>query len=210
MRIGILADIHEDVEALQQAIDLLRGEHADLLLVLGDLFYTGQRVAETVDVLATAGVVGVWGNHDLGLCHEPDPRLVTRHPARVFEFLKTLGARLEIEDCLFSHGLPQWDPFDPAEYYLGDRPESVEGLAGSFAASPRRVSFVGHFHRWLSATPEGIISWNGNEMLTLDPERRFLVVVGAICDGWCASYDTVNGVLIPRRIDGILRDSWVA
>jgi hypothetical protein len=29
-----------------------------------------------------------------------------------------------------------------------------------------RVTFVGHFHRWLSATPEGIIPWNGNEMIT--------------------------------------------
>jgi hypothetical protein len=207
MRIGILADIHEDVEALQQAIDLLRGEQADRLLVLGDLFYAGQRVAETVDVLAAAAVVGVWGNHDLGLCHEPDPRLVARHPARVFEFLKTLGARLEIEECLFSHGLPQCDPFDPAEYYLGDRPESAAGLAGSFAASSRRVTFVGHFHRWLSATPEGIIPWNGNKMLTLDPERRFLVVIGAVCDGWCASYDTANGVLIPHRVCEICRDS---
>jgi predicted phosphodiesterase len=207
MRIGIIADIHEDVEALQQAIDLLRGEKVDRLLVLGDLFYAGQRVAETVDALAAAGVVGVWGNHDLGLCYEPAPYLVARHPIRVFEFLKSLSARLEIEDCLFTHGLPQWDPFDPAEYYLGDRPESATGLAGSFAASSRRVTFVGHFHRWLSATPEGIIPWNGNEMLTLERERRFLVVVGAVCDGWCASYDTANGVLIPHRVREICRSS---
>jgi predicted phosphodiesterase len=200
MRIGILADIHEDIEALEQALGLLRWEGVGRLVVLGDLFYSGKRIAETADLLSRAGAVGVWGNHDLGLCHEPDPRFLARYPGRVIDFLKTLGAQLEVEGCLFSHGLPQWDATDPAVYYLGDRPESPAGLAGSFAASACRVTFVGHFHCWLTATPEGIIPWDGNGAVVLAPERRYLVVIAAVCDGWCAMYDTATGQLVPYRL----------
>jgi predicted phosphodiesterase len=200
MRIGILADIHEDIQALKKAVDALQTEPVERLAVLGDLFYAGERIEETVDILAEAGAVGVWGNHDLGLCHEPTPRLLARYPARVFDFLKTLRTRLEMDGCLFCHGLPHWDPTDPEAYYLSDWPESAAGLAGSFAASSCRVTFVGHFHRWLTATPEGVDSWDGCEPVFLSLARRHLVAVAAVCDGWCAIYDSVSGRLSPCRI----------
>jgi predicted phosphodiesterase len=200
MRIGILADIHEDIDNLQQALGLLRREGVHQFVVLGDLFDTGRRIAETADLLAGAGVVGVWGNHDLGLCHEPEPRVLARYPRHVFDYVKTLRDRLTVEGCLFSHGLPHWDATDPTVYYLGGRPESAEGLAGSFAASPCRVTFVGHFHRWLAATPEGVILWDENGTLSLAPDRRYLLVIAAVCDGWCAVYDTVSGQLVAHRL----------
>src|SRR5205807_5667644 len=109
MKIGILADIHEDIEALTRALDRLRRETVDRVVMLGDLFDTGDRVEPTVELLADAGAVGVWGNHDLGLCHEPSERTRGRYSPRVFAFTETLRPRLELEGCLFSHGLPNWD-----------------------------------------------------------------------------------------------------
>lgn len=206
LRIGILADIHEDVEALKQALAVLREERVSRLAVLGDLFYLGRRVTETADLLSTAGVVGVWGNHDLGLCHEPEPHLLARYPDRVSEFVRTLVPRLEVDGCLLSHGLPHWDATDPAAYYLGDPPESATGRAASFAASACRVTFVGHFHRWLSATPTDIIPWHGAEAIVLDPGQRYLVAIAAVCDGWCAVYDSAKSELVPHRLDGVRSD----
>lgn len=200
MRLGILADIHEDVDSLKQCLNLLRRESVDLFVVLGDLFYEGHRVTETSDLLAAAGAVGVWGNHDLGLCHEPEAELLTAYPARVFDFLRTLGHRFEQEDCLFTHGLPHWDAIDPVAYYTGDEPESSRGLADTFAASRCRITFIGHFHRWLLATPGGGLPWKGEVAVTLDRDQRYLVVVGAVCEGWCAVYDTASGVLTPHRL----------
>ena len=115
--------------------------------------------------------------------------------------MRTLSPCLELEGCLFTHGLPHWDPTDPAVYYLGARPETAEGLAGSFRASAHHVTFVGHFHRWLAATPEGCLAWGGEPIL-LDPGRRYLVVVAAVCDGWCAIYDTEADVLTPCDLRG--------
>lgn len=134
VRIGLLADIHEDIEALEQALAILQAVGVSRLAVLGDL-------------LSAAGAVGVCGNHDMGLCHEPDPGLLARYPVRVSEFVATLAPQLEVGGCLLSHGLPHWDATNPAAYYLGDPPESAAGRAASFAGSGCRVTFVGHFHR---------------------------------------------------------------
>lgn len=199
MRIGLLADIHEDVDALHESLAVLRRENVHQTVVLGDLFYGGQRIEETAALLIEAGAVGVWGNHDLGLCHEPNPQFLARYPGWVFDFLRTLGPQREVGGCRISHGLPHWDATDPAVYYLADRPETPTGLANSFAASDCRVTFVGHFHRWLLATPEGILPWKGSESVFLSLQRRYLVVVAAVCEGWCAVYDTESGQLVPHR-----------
>jgi predicted phosphodiesterase len=161
MRLGILADIHEDIERLSLALALCRREGVGRVVFLGDLFDTGRRVAEAAALLAASGAVGVWGNHEVGLCLEPDDRMRARYGGPVLDFMATLRRRLEIEGCLFTHGLPHWDAADPAVYYLGARPETPEGLAGTFAASEHRVVFTGHFHRWLAATPGGLLPWDG-------------------------------------------------
>jgi hypothetical protein len=60
--------------------------------------------------------------------------------------------------------------------------------------------FLGHFHRWLAATPEGCLAWGGSEPLALEPGLRYLVVVAAVCDGWAAVFDTDNQCLTPLRL----------
>ncbi len=201
MRLGILADIHEQTGQLRAALEVLRRHRADRFLTLGDVFENGRRIEETVRLLRDVGAIGVWGNHDLGLCHEPTPAVRVRYAGPVLEYMQTLRPRLELDACLFSHGLPCWDATDPAVYYLGERPETPEGLAGTFGASSHPVSFVGHFHRWLAATPEGRLPWGGRSPLLLQPGRRYLVVVAAVADGRCALFDTATNELTPLGED---------
>jgi predicted phosphodiesterase len=197
MRLGILADIHEEVELLRRAIDLLSRHGADRFVVLGDVFETGRRIEETVPLLREVQAVGVWGNHDLGLCDRPTPAVRAKYAGLILEYMQTLRPRLELESCLFTHGLPCWDAADPAVYYLGERPETPEGLAHSFAASSQLVSFVGHFHRWLLGTAEGILPWRGERPLSLSLTDRYLVVIHAVSQGHCALFDTEAGLLTP-------------
>ncbi len=51
MRLGILADIHEDLEHLRRALAVLQDQKVDRLVLLGDIFETGGRIEETVEVL---------------------------------------------------------------------------------------------------------------------------------------------------------------
>lgn len=203
MKLGILADIHEDAERLDLALRRFRQEGVQQIVVLGDVvFQMGSRLQETIALLAEAGAVGVWGNHDLGLCHEPEEPIEERYAGPVFDFMRTLHPRLELEGCLFTHGLPYYDPTDPVVYYLGERPETAEGLALSFAASTHAVLFVGHFHRWLAASPAGRLAWDGTTPILLRPDQRYLVVVAAVCDGWCAVFDTDSRVMAPFHLPG--------
>lgn len=196
MRLGILADIHEDTERLRKALALLQRHQADRFVVLGDVFETGEYIEETIRMLRDVGAIGVWGNHDLGLCHEPDERFLRKY-ASVIDFFQTLQPRLEQDLCLFTHGLPCWDPTDPTIYYLGDRPETSAGQADSFKAANQPVLFVGHFHCWLAATIRGRLAWEGKTRLFLGPQERHLVVIHAICDGQCALFDTKTHELTP-------------
>jgi predicted phosphodiesterase len=71
MKLGILADVHEHVENLREALEVLRQQGADRFVVLGDVFETGKRLEETIGLLREVNAVGVWGNHDVGLCLAP-------------------------------------------------------------------------------------------------------------------------------------------
>jgi hypothetical protein len=198
MRIGILTDIHEEIAFLTLALERLRRERVDQVVFLGDVCCTGERLAETVALLGTASPVGVWGNHDFGLCGEPDPVTRQRYTAPVLDFMATLRPRLELAGCLFTHVEPWLDPTDLAQlWWFEGPPDTPEKAARSFDAWPHRVMFCGHFHRWLAATESGCVEWDGGRPLVLTPPERYLVVVAAVCDGKFAVFDTETHELLP-------------
>lgn len=198
MKLGILADIHEHVRELRRAIDELSGRGAERFVVLGDVFEMGKRMEETVGLLEQVGAVGVWGNHDIGLCFDPDEKVCQRYSAAVLGFMGRLQPRLEIGDCLFTHVEPWLDPHKPEDlWYFDGPPDSAEKLARSFAAVPHRLLFIGHMHRWLLGTPDGPLPWRGEAPVRLDGGTRCLVVVHAVSNGRCALFDTETSVLSP-------------
>ncbi len=198
MKLGILSDIHENVRELRLAIDRLSALGAERFVVLGDVFETGKSIEQTVGVLREVSAVGVWGNHDIGLCFDPDERACRRYSAEVLGFMGGLQPRLEIDGCLFAHVEPWLDPHRPEEiWYIGGPPDSPEKLARCFGAVPHRAIFLGHLHRWLLGTPEGLSPWRGEGPVCLDSAKRHLVVIHAVYSGRCALFDTQTNWLAP-------------
>ena len=198
MKLGLLADIHEQTDQLRKAIDVLQAHGAERFVVLGDVFEMGKRLEETVSLLRQIQAVGVWGNHDFGLCFDPSEWVRKRYSTGVLEFMGSLQPRIEIDDCLFTHVEPWLDPHKVEDlWYFDGPPDSPEKLARSFAAVRNRVMFIGHMHRWLLGTPDGVLPWRGERELHLDFANRYLVVVHAVCDGKCALFDTETNDLIP-------------
>jgi predicted phosphodiesterase len=199
MKIGILADIHEHVGELRSALAVLNEHGADRLVILGDVCERNRNLDETVAILEEAGAVGVWGNHDFGLCGDGPRREVRgRFGGRVLAFMSRLQPRLEVEGCLFTHVEPWLDPEKVEDlWYFDGPPETPEQVARIFAATTHRVMFVGHYHRWLLVTPEGIQPWAGDAPVILDAGDRHLVVINAVCQGKCALFDTATGRLTP-------------
>jgi hypothetical protein len=198
MKLGLLADIHEQTRQLRRAIDVLQEHGAERFVVLGDVFELGKRMEETVALLQEVQAVGVWGNHDVGLCFDPDDKICERYSAAVLGYMGSLQPRLEIDGCLFTHVEPWLDPHKIEDlWYFEGPPDSVEKLSRSFAAVPHRIMFIGHMHRWLLGTPDGLLSWRGEGSVRLDNQARYLVVVHAVWDGKCALFDTETNELVP-------------
>jgi hypothetical protein len=195
---GLLADIHEDVARLAMAIDRCRSEGVDRLFTLGDIFETGARFAEAVDLLREADVAGVWGNHEFGLFAGRGDSVERPFAGSTLDYMHRLEARMVVEGVLLSHVLPCLDPTDVEQpWYVERAPETAEAAARNFAAFPQSRMFVGHFHRWLVVTPEGPMNWQGQGPIHFEAERRYLVVVAAVCDGWCGIYDSETDCLSP-------------
>lgn len=203
MRIGIVADIHEAIEALQQALAEFRMRQVDLVVSLGDAcdtFSPGGKASEVVALLSEAGAVGVWGNHDVGLCFDVTERIRRQAGPEVLGYMASMQPQLVLAGCRFSHVEPWLDARRVEDlWYFDGPPDTPEKVARSFAAAPEKHLFVGHFHRWLVMTPSGRVDWNGEVELALVEGSRYLVVVAPVVSGWCAIFDTDQGRLIPVR-----------
>jgi hypothetical protein len=69
----------------------------------------------------------------------------------------SLQPHLEIDGCLFTHVEPWLDPHKVEDFwYFDGPPDTPEKLARSFQAVPNRVLFIGHMHRWMLGTPDGL------------------------------------------------------
>jgi hypothetical protein len=202
----LVADIHEAIEPLQQALAAFRCRGVDHVVSLGDAcdtLHRRSRAREVVALLRESHAIGVWGNHDFGLCWDVPERLRHQAAPEVIEYMATMRPHLIVEGCRFSHVEPWLDghKLENLWYYDG-QPDTVDKASRSFTAVPERCLFLGHFHRWLAMTPNGRLDWQGERPLELSKKCRVLVVVAPVCHGWCAVYDTAAMQLTPIRCSG--------
>jgi hypothetical protein len=200
MKLGLITDVHEHVEFLELALDRFRQEGVEQVVGIGDVFEMGLRIEATCRLLAAAKALGVWGNHDFGLCVDPDDEICAKYPAAVIDYMTSLRPRLDVEGCHFTHVEPWLNPEEVLDLWYFDGPPNERGkLERIFNAVPNRIMFAGHFHDWLLATPEGISDWQGDGPIRLDQGRSY-VVIGALCEGRFATFDTVTSELVPYNL----------
>lgn len=204
MRIGIVTDVHDEIALLAAALAELRAERVDAIVTLGDntdLFGKWNRATQVADLLREVGAVGVWGNHDFGLCRHTTEQTRFDHLRRTLDYFATLKPRLELGGCHFSHIEPFLDPEVAGDLWTFEgRPEDEDRAARSFAAIPHRVACLGHFHRWLALADTGRVEWAGDSPLHFAADRRYLVVIAPLFRGSFAVLDTDRWVLEPRQI----------
>ena len=64
MKIGILGDIHSNLDALQAAVEALRRENVDAWVQVGDIVGYGPEPSACIDLVRELGCVTCLGNHD--------------------------------------------------------------------------------------------------------------------------------------------------
>lgn len=200
MKLGLISDIHENVSRLEECLRVLQTEQVDQIVVVGDVFEMGRCIHPTCELLAAANVVGVWGNHDIGLCFDPPEDWRLLYSDTVFDYMRSLKPRLVIEHCYFAHVEPWLDPEKLEDlWYFDGMPESFERRDQIFSAQPQRILFAGHYHRWMLLSPSRTERWDGRIPVCLK-DGRFFVVLNAVMAGCFATYDTESGWLTPYNL----------
>jgi hypothetical protein len=202
MHLGLVTDVHNHAAELATALKLFRDRGVEQVITIGDTcdaFGRGAGADEVASLLQECGAVGVWGNHDFSLCRDVPGAVRDRYAPVVLEVMARMQPRLTLGDCHFSHKESSVDPHDVAQLWdISDRPLDLTERAGlAFAAVASRWQFVGHYHRWWAATPDGLVGWTGSGPLRFEPGQRYFVVVAAVCDGWCGVLDTERRQLEP-------------
>jgi predicted phosphodiesterase len=201
MKLGLITDIHEQTQHLRTALSLFRKKDVEQVVVIGDVCEMGERIEETCRLLVAAKAIGVWGNHDFGLCVDLDDGIRQKYPSVVIEYMGSLKPRLLFGDCHFTHVEPWLDPENLADLWYFEGPPDDQGkLERIFNAVPNRIMFAGHYHSWLLVTPDGMREWKGDSPIRLD-HGRYFVVVGALCEGQFAIFDTDSSELLPFTAD---------
>jgi hypothetical protein len=202
MRLGLVTDIHNNYANLARALAAFRKHQVEQVVTIGDTcdaFAPPEGADEAAALLAQCGAVGVWGNHDFHLCRDVPSFCRDRYAPTTFDYMRTMQPRLEIDGCHFSHKDASVDAHDVEQLWsLGEDSDDIWTRAeAAFAANQHGRQFMGHYHCWWAATPNGPINWDGSKSLTLMPHERYVIVIAGVFQGKCAVLDTSTGMLDP-------------
>lgn len=172
MRLGVVSDVHNNVEALTYALAALRG--CELILNLGDLVSQYRVTPETLRLSREAGLVGILGNHEKAILSPASAGMRSRLAAEDLAFLEALPDQRELEldgrRVKVVHGAPWDDPDDIACCYVFER-DTV--LMGQLAAVDADVLLLGHTHVAMGARLGDLLVLNpGSCGEARDRERR--------------------------------------
>jgi putative phosphoesterase len=132
MRIGLIADIHGNLTALDAVLDAMARDHVDRLVCLGDVAALGPRPGAVIARLRELGCPCVLGNTDAWLL--PDPPLVAEPAttAPVAGLTRWCAEQISNADVAFLRGMPV-----TSEHALGDGRSLL-----AFHASPRSLDEI--------------------------------------------------------------------
>lgn len=146
MRIGVVSDVHNNVEALTYALEHLRD--CDLVLGLGDLVSDNRVDERIVRLSGEAGLVNIVGNHEKSVLLHPGSQIRRKLSADTLAFLDDMPATREV--CLdgrrihVAHGSPWDDPRDTHCVYVTERDKQALARVADTRAD---VVLLGHTHR---------------------------------------------------------------
>jgi diadenosine tetraphosphatase ApaH/serine/threonine PP2A family protein phosphatase len=216
MRIGIISDIHSNLEALTQSLAALERHRPDRVVCLGDVVGYGASVNECCDLVRKVAEVTLLGNHDAAVSGRMDYSFyydAARHAldwtaSRIgpenLDWLRSLPYTHRIADVQFSHGNPL--NAEAYEYVFAiEQARELVPRAGELA----EVNFVGHSHlcKSFAIHPAGDVSEVVATRFGLRRGYKYIVSVGSVgqprdCDNRACfvTYDTEERMVEFHRV----------
>ena len=190
MRLGILSDIHANIEALSAVLEAFRHEAIDVYYCLGDTVGYGGSPNECCDIVRELAKVTILGNHDAAVggrmdysyYYEAARNALDTHAgllsAENMAWLKTLPYehRPEGTDVLLCHGSPV--RLEEFEYIFA--PEQARECLPIWDKLGH-ITLIGHSHlcKVFELTRKGVEELPSTDF-DLDPDKKYIVSVGSV------------------------------
>lgn len=189
-RIGIMADSHGDVDALQAAVTFLTQAGCQSLYHLGDICDSTlpETIARCVATIQENNILAVKGNNE----HTVSVNSPEDGDSAISLFLGRLPMVRVLPGALFAHSLP-------FEKELGlsamIRALTDDAARFFFQQYPENLLFRGHSHAPVLMHEKGgtvlSIPISLREPISLSPCRPGIITAGALTEGLCMIWDTV-------------------
>jgi predicted phosphodiesterase len=187
LKIGIVSDIHGNLEALETVLDSLKDHGVERILCLGDQVGYGPDPAACVERIMDSADIVVAGNHDRAVSGLIGMERFNTQAREAIDWTRTQTTR-EIDDILT--GLPLMvtedlmtavhaSPYEPeAWHYMLTEAEARRG----FSVLTNRVCFVGHSHIPLVFIEDsgGNIRLETASSIHLEKDKRYIINVGSV------------------------------
>ncbi len=190
MRIGVLSDIHSNLEALNVCLKRLKQEGVERYIQCGDIIGYGPDSEKCVRrVVHLPLLASVMGNHDAVLAFRSleslfnyDAKLALEKnleqlSAASVEYLQTLPAKAQGDDFVVVHGTP----LDPIKEYF----HSKEQFNVYYRMWQGQICFVGHSHFpfYIKGSPrtcQMFLSTKPKHTISLNDKCRYVINPGAV------------------------------
>ena len=194
MKIGVLSDIHSNLEALTAALEALDGEGVDEILCCGDIVGYGPQPNECIELLKQHHVIAVQGNHDAATLFRKELSRLNKAARRAINwtrkrlsmgsraFLAQLATIRRIELGGRPISLVHGSPVDPLWGYILRQRDAY--LAFRLDQHESYLQLFGHTHI------PALFALKGDEILhepiredrwlRLEGEQRYLINPGSV------------------------------
>jgi len=155
MRIGVIADIHGNLGALEAVLADLEARGADLTVNLGDVVSGPLLPRETAERLIGLSIPTIRGNHERQLLTlsegdmgESDRHAIQNLRPNHLAWMESFPSTLTVEDVFLCHGTPASD----VDYFLetvdecGCRPAGMDEVEQRAAGCTASLMICGHTH----------------------------------------------------------------
>ena len=189
MKIAVISDIHGNMEALREVFADIEASMVEAVICLGDMIGYGPDPEAVVQQIISRRITTVMGNHELAVVDtscldwfNPAARksIVTSIPwlsDESINFISGLGSSVTMHAGRFVHGFPP----DSAITYLFQVNEG--GLAESFHRMDEQICFVGHTHKMVMVSSDGLQITETplkQGLVKLHPNRQYIINNGSV------------------------------
>ena len=121
-RIGIISDVHGNLEALQAVLNAIQEDDVESVIHLGDLVGYNANPRECLHLVQERGIASVLGNHDLAIL---EPQYAEGFNILAYQALHYSERQLSLGDKRFLEGLPRSDLLFGTYLFCHGTPENI-------------------------------------------------------------------------------------